>query len=30
MRVSGINQPVSITLPPASQVTTIPASALSG
>jgi len=30
MQVTGINQPVSVTLPPASQVATIPASALQG
>jgi hypothetical protein len=30
MQVTGINQPVSVTLPPASQVATIPASALHG
>jgi hypothetical protein len=30
LHVTGINQPVSVTLPPASQVATIPASALQG
>ena len=30
MQVTGINQPVRVTLPPASQVATIPASALQG
>ena len=30
MQVTSINQPVSVTLPPASQVATIPASALQG
>jgi LppX/LprAFG-like lipoprotein len=30
LTVTGINQPITVTLPPASQVTTIPASALKG